>query len=230
MSIIEHLAKYSRDTKIISQKDLSLHKEVIPQKWFEILNETNFETVKNNALNLWRNIVGVELSNTISYMNDYLLSLNLLLTGTEYSLLYGVKYKQNRVSYYEGKFSLDLNKNINLKNNWTNVPQDIRKFYEELHNGFYYHASQSMGLSSVDKVTYFVDPNFYIIEEYRELVEINLETTFGFFTNGIGGYVAIDIKLNSSDKAVLWLKDKHPKYNIKFWDFVDEWIVIGMDN
>ena len=50
MSIIEHLAKYSRDTKIISQKDLSLHKEVIPQKWFEILNETNFETVKNTHL------------------------------------------------------------------------------------------------------------------------------------------------------------------------------------
>ena len=230
MSIIEHLAKHSHDTKIISKEYLSHHKKFIPQKWFDILSEPNFETVKKNTLNLWRTIVGVELSNTISYMKDNLLSLDVLLTGTEYSLLYGIKYKQNKVSYYEGKLSLDLDKNINLKNNWTNVPQDIQKFYEELHNGFYYHASRSMGLSSVDKITYFADQNFHIIEEHRELVEICLDTTFGFFTNGIGGYVAIDTKLNSSDKAVLWIKDNPPKYNIKFWDFVDERIVIGMEN
>ena len=46
----------------------------------------------------------------------------------------------------------------------------------------------------------------------------------------MGGYVAIDYNNCEKDNATLWWVNKQPKYNIKFWDVVDEWIVIGFQS
>ncbi|MEC0486211.1 hypothetical protein ABE068_20090 [Bacillus glycinifermentans] len=39
--------------------------------------------------------------------------------------------------------------------------------------------------------------------------------------------VAIDYKNCGQDHATLWSAKDQPEYNINFWDFADEWIVIG---
>lgn len=30
-------------------------------------------------------------------------------------------------------------------------------------------------------------------------------------------------------KATLWFTNEQPKYNVDFWDIVDEWLVIGFE-
>ncbi|MBO1580456.1 hypothetical protein [Bacillus sp. XF8] len=56
---------------------------------------------------------------------------------------------------------------------------------------------------------------------------MDVNSTFGFFSNGMGAYVAIDGENCINENSTLWFKNKSPKYNLNFWDVVDEWKVIG---
>ncbi|CJH89644.1 Uncharacterised protein [Streptococcus pneumoniae] len=86
-----------------------------------------------------------------------------------------------------------------------------------------------MGLVPLENVTFFDDDEWGIIEELEEPLQIDLQTTFGFFKSGMGGYVAVDYKNSNNDNATLWWTNKEPRYNMNFWDIVDEWIVIGFE-
>jgi len=46
----------------------------------------------------------------------------------------------------------------------------------------------------------------------------------------MGGYVAIDLNNCIDDVATLWFTNDQPDYNVNFWDIVDEWIVIGLQD
>ena len=81
-----------------------------------------------------------------------------------------------------------------------------------------------MGLVEYESKICLSDDEWGILEEIDE-VKVNLNKTFCFFENGMGGYVAVDYDTN---KSVVWFADEHPIYDVKFWDVVDEWIVLGM--
>ena len=52
-----------------------------------------------------------------------------------------------------------------------------------------------MGLVPLESVTYLGDEDieWSIIDDLEEPIKINLDSSFGFFTNGMGSYVAIDL-------------------------------------
>ncbi len=45
----------------------------------------------------------------------------------------------------------------------------------------------------------------------------------------MGSYVAIDYNNCIDNTATFWSAKLKPKYNIDFWGYVDEWIVIGYE-
>lgn len=147
----------------------------------------------------------------------------------QYSLLYSINNSDGKVKYYEGLCPINTDKPVNpkLAEVWDKLPRSIRVFYEKVHNGFYYYALKAMGLLPLDGVTYLDDYEWGIIETLDEPLKIDIQTSFGFFSNGMGGYVVCDYKNCDNDKATLWWKDDQPDYDINFWDVVDEWNVIG---
>lgn len=196
----------------------------LPNDWFIIFGEEDSRIRKDILLELWRKYSATELRNTISYLNEYLEDIEIIEVNGRYSILYTITNLKGMTLYYEGRNPLDTFNNEELEKSWEKIPDGIRKFYENVHNGFYYYASESMGLESV---TYFEDYEWGIIEDLEEPMKIDLKTTFGFFSNGMGTYVAIDYQNCSDHNATLWSAKKQPRYNINFWDVVDEWIVIG---
>ena len=44
--------------------------------------------------------------------------------------------------------------NEELEKSWDKIPSTIRNFYRTVHNGFYFYASQSMGLVPLENVTF----------------------------------------------------------------------------
>ncbi|MGD6842178.1 SMI1/KNR4 family protein [Bacillus infantis] len=181
------------------------------------------------ALELWENLVSIDLRNTISYLKENLINVELLKSNNKYSILYSVRMGDGDIGYYEGGIPNVNFDNAALEAKWSKIPRSIKNFYENLHDGFYYYASRAMGLVALEDVTFFEDDEWGIIEELEEPIQINLKTTFGFFKSGMGGYVAIDYKNDENDNATLWFTDDQPKYNVNFWDIVDEWLVIGFE-
>lgn len=74
----------------------------------------------------------------------------------------------------------------------------------------------------------FDDEEWGVLDELAQPLRICLPTTFGLFASGMGGYVAVDLSDCDNCKATLWFSNRQPRYDINFWDIVDEWIVLGM--
>lgn len=201
----------------------------IPRLWVELFSEKKVEKRIDFILSIWKRYVAEELRITIAYLSEHLEDVELMKVDDRYSILYTIKTDSGETEFYEGRNPNDSFNNMVLKNAWSNIPSSIRTFYENVHNGFYYYASGSMGLVPLESVTYFDDDEWGIIEDLEEPIQINLKTTFGFFKNGMAGYVAIDTNNCVNDNATLWFSNDQPTYNVNFWDIVDEWIVIGFE-
>jgi len=87
-----------------------------------------------------------------------------------------------------------------------------------------------MGLSSLQNVLYLDEYEWSVLEDMEEHnINIDLTSSYRFFTNGMGAYVVIDYNNCDNDNATLWSSKEEPDYNLKFWDVADEWIVIGFE-
>jgi len=233
-SKLEFLKEYNEDVEIILFDDVKkIDSRLIPKEWHELFGEKYSRKRIDFILNVWSKHVGMELSNTIAYLSEHLVNVQLIKKNDKYSILYTLSPSNedsDEEEYYEGGNPLDMFNNEVLKESWDKIPGSVRTFYEKVHNGFFYYASQAMGLVDLDSVTFFDDDEWGIIEELKEPLQINLKTTFGFFKSGMGGYVAIDYNNCKNNNAILWWANKQPKYNVNFWDIVDEWIVIGFQS
>ena len=227
---LNFLKEYNENVEIIPFSDINkIDSTSIPNDWYEVFREQEASKRIEILLSIWKKHVGNELRNTISYLAEHLANVELLKKSDKYTILYTIipsSGEPDEEEYYEGGNPLDVNNNKALGESWDKIPDSVRKFYESVHNGFVYFASQAMGLVPLEMVTFF-DDEWGIIEELKEPIQIDLKTTFGFFKSGMGGYVAIDYNNCQNDNATLWWVNKQPKYNVNFWDVVDEWIVIG---
>ncbi|NMD71594.1 SMI1/KNR4 family protein [Bacillus sp. DNRA2] len=231
MEKISVLKQYRKRIEIVSNENiLKIEKEDIPEKWLEILKETDMSRKKDKLIILWNSVCEKELSNTISYLNENLLDCELIIDNGQYAVLYSVKSENEEILFYEGGLPNNTNNISKIKQNWVNISQSIRNFYENLHNGFYYLPSRAMGLIPLERITHFKEYDWGILDELNEPLGINLDTTYGFFENGMGGYVAIDLINCNDNLATLWFTNDQPDYNVNFWDIVDEWIVIGLQD
>jgi hypothetical protein len=224
---LEFLRKYHRNIRLINIKEIN--SKLIPSEWHMAFMEKDIKCRIKKILSIWEKYSGIELRNTISYLYENIVEIDLIEYDGKYSILYSIKTSDGEIEYYEGGNPEDKFNNPELEMSWSKIPDSIRRFYENVHDGFYFYASQSMGLVTRQSVTYFNDDEWGIIEDLEESIKIDLRTTFGFFKSGMGGYVAIDYTNCDNNNATLWFSNNQPRYNINFWDVVDEWIVIGFE-
>lgn len=229
---LSYLKNYNKSVRILTIDEISrLDDSEIPIEWRKLFHNNDIKEKIHLLLNLWETNVGIELRNTISYLYEHLINIEIIDVEGVYSVLYTIRNSNGDVLYYEGRNPQKSHKNFELNDSWDKIPNSIRSFYENVHDGFYYYASESMGLVPLESVTYFGDEDieWSIIDDLEDPVEINLYSSFGFFTNGMGSYVAIDYMDCMDNNATFWSAKLKPKYNISFWSYVDEWIVIGFE-
>lgn len=233
---IKYLRQFSSTVTIISLDEIDeKEKKLIPREWKVIFEEQDKNIRFDLVLQLWKKYVPNEMRKTIIYLQENLRSIDLIRQefeyGVVYSILYGIESMKGRMLYYQGKVpSISLD-NDDLINVWDKIPFSIRKFYENLHDGFFYFAGMCMGLVPLKYIEYLGDPemDWAIIDELEEPLQINMETSFGFFCSGMGGYVVIDYTNCIGNKATLWSAKGQPMYNQNFWLIVDEWTVMGFE-
>ncbi|MBX9967016.1 SMI1/KNR4 family protein [Priestia aryabhattai] len=231
MDKLSFLQQYRKSIEFVSNEDLlNIKKENIPKEWVEVFIETDKTERKDKLIALWNRVCEKELSHTISYLKENLVDVELIIDNGQYAILYSVKSENDEILYYEGGIPNKSIYDLDMQQTWSSVPQSIVKFYGKLHNGFYYMPSRAMGLVPLERVTYFKEDEWGILDDLEHPLEINLDTTYGFFENGMGGYVAVDLNNCTDNRATLWFTNDQPEYSVDFWDIVDEWILIGLQD
>jgi hypothetical protein len=228
---LSFLQQYRKSIEFVSNEDLlNIKKENIPKEWVEVFIETDKTERKDKLIALWNRVCEKELSHTISYLKENLVDVELIIDNGQYAILYSVKSENDEILYYEGGIPNKSIYDLDMQQACSSVPQSIVKFYGKLHNGFYYMPSRAMGLVPLERVTYFKEGEWGILDDLEYPLEINLDTTYGFFENGMGGYVAVDLNNCTDNRATLWFTNDQPEYSVDFWDIVDEWILIGLQD
>ncbi|MFE4201754.1 SMI1/KNR4 family protein [Aneurinibacillus aneurinilyticus] len=236
---LEYLKKYTmrKDGYVRLIPDHEVQSiDSLPQSWYKIFTESEMNKKIKTLIEIWKQHVAIELRNTISYLENYLVEIELIEVNQRYSILYTINNRLGEVLYYEGRSPIadiaDKHMNNKLYESWSKIPPEIRTFYENVHNGFHYYASGAMGLVALENVAFLGDDDFDwgILDDLEEPLQINLDTSFGFFSNGMGTYVAVDYNNCENDNATLWSAKDQPEYNLNFWDITDEWIVVGFES
>ena len=231
MEKITFLKQYRKNIELVSSKDiLNIKDEDIPKYWLDIIKDMDKISRKEKLISLWKHICGEELSNTISYLTENLIDIELIIDNEKYAILYSVMSENEEVLYYEGGIPSFDRTSEEVKENWSKIPTIIKSFYEKLHNGFYYYPSRAMGLVPLENITSLKEHEWGILDDLEEPLGINIDSTFGFFENGMGGYVVIDVENCSNNTGTIWFTNDQPDYHLNFWDIVDEWIVIGLQD
>jgi hypothetical protein len=142
-----------------------------------------------------------QFQSTINYLYDNLVDIELAKVNNEILLLYSIKNKVGKEIYYAGNNPKTIKIPNDLKNIWAELPDTIQDIYENLHNGWYYFASESNGLSSVENIIILGEIDWGIMDEIKTL-PYKLENCIGIFHNGLGNYVCYDIKTKDKNNEV----------------------------
>ena len=150
-----YLKKYHRDAELISYKVENIVE--IPESWKKIFCMNKKEERSAATIKCWKALFANELRNTILYLEENLLDVNLIKYQGKYSILYSILSSNKKVLYYEGGNCNTTHFPGKLQSKLDNLPNSIVRFYQELHNGFFYYASGGMGLLESNDIVVFDD-------------------------------------------------------------------------
>ena len=224
---LSYLKQFENTLVILSQDNITLdQRKGLSESWHEILLLGNNERI-TKVLELWLPF-SEEFSQVLAYFRNNLLSIDLINSSRGISLLYGIKANgSDNVMYYEGRQPVSTIEEQDLASFWSKVPDKLQKFYSQLHNGWYYFASQSMGLSPLQNIFVLSKEHWGIIDQLST-VPVDLSQSIAIFSNGMGGYVCLEL-LKNKTHTFLWFHDEAPKTNLDLWPVVDTWILLGFE-
>ncbi|WP_299583711.1 SMI1/KNR4 family protein [uncultured Microbulbifer sp.] len=226
--LVGFLSGYVRNPQILKLEQLdSLEKEKLPDSWLDILSREPSDRV-TAALSYW-NEFKVEFEQVLEYLRDNLVNIDLLHSEfgsfSGYSLLYSVKANDSeRILYYEGRNPKLKKINPEVLGFWNDLPNGLKNFYE-LHNGWRYLPSGSMGLSPVEGFFLLESEDWGILDTIGKS-PVDLSKTLALYENGMGDYLCIEFK-DGSKSCLLWSSSGAPKLGLDFWPVVDSWTVMG---
>lgn len=104
-----------------------------------------------------------------------------------------------------------------------NLPSELKNFYDELHNGFFFYVDRSMGPSSIK--------DFASINDLREDDTDDIDNQVGIFSNGMGDYITMVRNDSSTDFYIWWHEDQNsPDCDVEVWPVMDAWMGIFLEN
>lgn len=222
---IEYLKKYLVAPSIESLPSIGADAVALPEKWIDILSVEGIERI-TRVMGEWTKFERY-LPDVVARLRGNLKSVDLLKNAAGYSLLYSID-SDKRILYYEAKNPLCRKMSENVKLLWPQVPESLRNFYD-FHDGFYYLASHSNGLSPTEDIRLMADDEWGILDDIPE-PPIDMNKSMIFFNNGGSGYVFIDLSHPGKEEAaVLWWSNDKPTYDVNFWSTIDAWTAIGME-
>ena len=87
----KYIMKKNGYIRLLSLNEIDNNLILLPEPWFHIFKEKDMKKRIKMILDLWKLHVNSEMSNTIAYLNDYLVEVELMEINYRYSILYSLK-------------------------------------------------------------------------------------------------------------------------------------------
>ncbi len=93
IEMVKFLNKYTLGAGPIKliKNHIEINEANIPVYWKNALTSSNMEITKKIILDEWKKYCNIELSKTISFMEQYLKEIHLISVAGEFSLIYNIK-------------------------------------------------------------------------------------------------------------------------------------------
>jgi len=221
----EYLSRYVHNLQIITVDDTNLDAlATLPAVWSDLLLLDQEKRIKY-VIKSWQTF-GEDLRNITHFLEHHLEGIHFIHSSRGLGMIYSIRKDDGHIVYYEGRPpSMDTQLIDSRQLNKT--PSTLQQFYEQHHNGWYYFASVSMGPMPLEKLFLLGQKDWGILEELP-LLDFDLNQCLAIFNNGMGDYLSLDLT-GDQPKGLLWYHDQAPKVNIDFWDYLDEWMCIGLE-
>jgi hypothetical protein len=194
---------------------------ILPEPWRTVLSARR-EAWKDRALELWAAKTGAFLPRFVAAQRHELQDVSLV----RFNGLIQVAYKYpNRV--FVGGLPRNKGEEFGML---AQGPPALRLFYREVHDGYVFPFSGSLGPLALHYLFTLDDDEWGWLEESDDPREYDpLEEKVVILTNGGGGYLCMDASAPQGDDApgLIWWRDEPPDIG-GLLAVLDAWMEIGL--
>lgn len=188
----------------------------VPKDWHFVLNEESNFLRKDFILNYWKSF-SVLLPRTMTIFEEYLDDVFIITHKEQVKMVYLFLIDEDYIVYVANYPTSDSKIAI--------LPEKLREFYTQIHNGWFESISGGLGLLPLEKIQFLDESEWGLTDEILQSVE--LSKTYYVFHNAGGGYLCINTEDAANPKSLVWWTNDQPKIGIDFWSFLDSWIEVG---
>lgn len=199
---------------------------LVPPAW-QGLPEASAPDRIRLVIALWEQYYPHEFSTLLEVFRQYLVAVEVLVQDTKCSLLYVFKNPRGEYLHYLGQAPLAAPQ---LPATLSGFPWPARflPFYAQLHNGWYEVVSHAVGLLPLEEIFPLSEHEWGILEELALPGTFSLANVLGVFSSGAGGYLCWDFNA-AVPTGLVWWDDEAPD-KVDFWDILDEWSAMGIQD
>ena len=224
---LQFLANYFDAPLVIFDdiESLGSLRERVPAWWCEVMSVSGEDRV-NRTLDEWRGHSD-QLPAVFVFLVNHLQKVSIFASNDSLWLLYDLSI-DGRTMYYGGGNPRERIVSQSVQAVWGKCPVEFQRFYDTFHNGWCYLSSLSMGPAPVEDMFVLSELEWGILDNIT-FPEADLDSLLAVYTNGMGGYVTLNVNENSVSGDVLWWHDRPPQTNIDAWAVIDAWTEIGFE-
>jgi hypothetical protein len=207
--------------------DLPLPLEVVvPQAWQALIGATASDRVRL-IIALWEQCYPHEFSTLLRVFRQHLVSVEVLAHATHCSLLYVFQNPRGEVLYYLGHAPVAAS-HLPATLQGFAWPDRFTLFYTQLHNGWYEVVSHAVGLLPLAETFVLSELEWGLLDELDLPSTFSLANVVSVFSSGAGGYLCWDFN-QAVPAGLVWWDDEAPDV-VDFWDLLDEWSAMGIQD
>ncbi|HAY44576.1 MAG TPA: SMI1/KNR4 family protein [Micrococcaceae bacterium] len=224
----EELAGFNlRGSVALSCEDVSVG-AVVPNEWIDLLSSTG----DGKLVDLWGPLL-IRLPSVRSFFAKNLRAPAIFSKSSDDSVLlypYTVDGGED-LNFFIGNPPLGDLAAENETQLWRALPDDLQYFYRNIHNGWTFFPTNSMGPLPIGDFGLLSE--FDLEPEDLRKMTVSPQQILRVFHNGSGDYLCLDLANSQGDGAtagILWSHENAGELErVDFWGVMDAWIGIFLE-
>ncbi|KVO08070.1 hypothetical protein WJ70_22965 [Burkholderia ubonensis] len=204
----------------------------VPESWLNILRQ-DLGAKRDAVLDGWRGF-DANVPSAAHFVRTRLQDVLILLQRDSPSLLYVYTADKGDINFFEGHLPLQETAPKEFNAVWQSVPQDLRRFYSEAHNGWTFLASNAMGPLPLRDWRFLSESQFDLDSDTIARMPVDPQQVVTVFHNGAGDYLCLnlaDCNENGIASGLVYWHEKptEPDF-VDFWPAMNTWLSIFLEN